>query len=152
MSQSIFVSNSIDIRATKAEVWDALVNPEKTKIYMFGCAAISGWKPGDELIWKGVFDGHELIAVKGNIVSIDAPHRLEYTTFDPNNPEMADRPENYLDVIYTLEEKGGVTTLTASQGDFSKVANGEERYKEVYNNGEGWNPVLVQIKALVERT
>ena len=150
MTTPVFVSNSITINAPATEVWDALVNPEKTKIYMFGCEAISGWKPGDKLLWKGIFDGKELVAVKGEIVSIEPGSRLEYTTFDPNNPAMADAPENYLNVIYELQEIEGKTMLTVSQGDFSIVANGEQRYKEVYNNGEGWNPILIQIKALVE--
>ena len=117
---------------------------------MFGCEAVSGWEPGDELIWKGIFDGQELVAVKGNILSIEPGRKLEYTTFDPNNPEMKDVPENYLSVIYDLHEIDGKTMLTVSQGDFSKVMNGEQRYKDVYNNGEGWNPILVQIKTLVE--
>jgi uncharacterized protein YndB with AHSA1/START domain len=150
MSTPLFVSNSITIDAPASEVWDALVNPQKTKIYMFGCEAISGWKPGDDLIWKGIFDGQELVAVKGKVISINPGIRLEYTTFDPNNPAMKDLPENYLNVIYELNEVGGKTMLTVSQGDFSIVANGDQRYKEVYNNGEGWNPILVQIKSLVE--
>jgi uncharacterized protein YndB with AHSA1/START domain len=150
MSTPLFVSNSITIDAPAYEVWDALVNPQKTKIYMFGCEAISGWKPGDDLIWKGIFDGQELVAVKGKVISINPGIRLEYTTFDPNNPAMKDLPENYLNVIYELNEVGGKTMLTVSQGDFSIVANGDQRYKEVYNNGEGWNPILVQIKSLVE--
>ena len=29
-------------------------------------------------------------------------------------------------------------------------ADGEKRYKEAFNNGEGWNPILVEIKKLVE--
>ena len=152
MVTPVFVSNSITINAPADDVWDALVNPNKTKIYMFGCEAVSSWQPGDELLWKGNFDGQELVAVKGEIVSIEPGSRLEYTTFDPNNPEMADVPENYLNVIYELQEIDGKTMLTVSQGDFSTVANGEQRYKEVYNNGEGWNPILIQIKSLVEST
>jgi uncharacterized protein YndB with AHSA1/START domain len=151
MPTPLFVRNSITINAPASAVWDALVNPQKTRIYMFGCEAISGWKPGDELIWKGIFDGHELVAVKGKIISIEPGTRLEYTTFDPNNPELEDLPENYVNVIYELHEIDGKTMLTVSQGDFSTVANGEQRYKEVDNNGEGWNPILVQIKSLVEK-
>jgi hypothetical protein len=49
-----------------------------------------------------------------------------------------------------LTENHGETMLKVSQGDYSTVAEGERRYKESYNNGEGWNPILVQIKALCE--
>jgi hypothetical protein len=41
--------------------------------------------------------------------------------------------------------------LTVTQGDYSKVAEGEKRYTEAFNNGEGWNPILVEIKKLVEQ-
>jgi hypothetical protein len=30
------------------------------------------------------------------------------------------------------------------------VADGQKRYEDSYNGGEGWNPILVQIKALAE--
>ena len=74
---------------------------------------------------------------------------LAYTTIDPNST-IADIPENYLTVTYALAEDNGQTVLTVTQGDFATVANGQQRYTETYNNGEGWNPILVQIKALVE--
>jgi hypothetical protein len=30
------------------------------------------------------------------------------------------------------------------------VEDGERRYKEAYNDGIGWDPILVEIKKLVE--
>jgi len=150
MSQPLEVKNDITIDAPAEKVWDALVNPEQTKKYMFGCAAISDWKPGDSLIWKGNFDGQELVAVKGNVVSIIPGSHLAYTVIDPNNLSIEDKPENYLTVAYNIKEQEGKSLLTVSQGDFSKVADGEKRYKETYNNGEGWMPILVQIKAIAE--
>jgi len=49
-----------------------------------------------------------------------------------------------------LQEENQQTKLTVTQGDYSKVAEGDRRYKETYNNGEGWNPILMEIKKLVE--
>ncbi len=51
----LFVKNSIVINAPVANVWDALVNPEQTKKYMFGCETVSDWKPGSPLLWKGEY-------------------------------------------------------------------------------------------------
>lgn len=150
MSQPLEVKNDIKINAPADKVWDALVNPEQTKKYMFGCEAISNWQPGDPLIWKGNFNGQELIAVKGNVVSITPGSHLAYTVIDPNNPNIADKPENYLTVTYNIQEQGGTTLLSVSQGDYSKVDDGEKRYKDTYNNGEGWMPILVQIKSIAE--
>jgi uncharacterized protein YndB with AHSA1/START domain len=95
-------------------------------------------------------EGKEFIVVKGTIVDINPWKFLAYTVIDPNNPSIADIPENYLTVTYSLEEDNGKTKLRVVQGDYSKVAEGERRYKEAFNDGEGWNPILVQIKNIVE--
>ncbi len=143
------VKNTIQINAPALKVWDALTNPEKTKIYMFGCETVSDWQAGDALLWRGTHDEKEIIFVKGFIKEIESGKILKYTVFDPN-ASYPDIPENYLDVIYELSEKNGVTTLTVTQEGFEGAAEGEKRYKDVYNNGEGWNPILVQIKNLAE--
>jgi uncharacterized protein YndB with AHSA1/START domain len=144
------VKNSIAINAPITKVWDALVNPEQTKKYMFGCETVSDWKKGSPLLWRMEYEGKDLVAVKGTIVDIQPGKLLAYTTIDPNNPEMQDVPENYLTVTYNLKEEDGQTVLTVTQGDYNTVSDGEKRYKETYNNGEGWNPILVEIKKLLE--
>ncbi|MBY0478038.1 MAG: SRPBCC domain-containing protein [Chitinophagaceae bacterium] len=149
MSNVLFVKNSIRINAALVDVWDALVNPAQTKKYMFGCETVSDWKPGSELLWKGEYEGKEMVFVKGTILEIDPPRLLVYTTIDPNS-SIDDVSENYLSVTYALSEENGQTILTVTQGDYSKVAEGERRYNEAYNNGEGWNPILVEIKKLAE--
>ncbi len=65
---------------------------------------------------------------------------------------MPDIPENYLNVTYRLWAENGVTKLTVTQDGFESAGEGQKRYQEVYNNGEGWNQILVQIKELVEST
>lgn len=146
----LIIKNSITINAPAEKVWDALVNPAQTKKYMFGCETVSDWKQGSSLLWRMEHEGKELIAVKGNIVNIQPEKLLAYTVIDPNNPSIPDVPENYLTVTYGLREENGQTTLTVTQGDYSTVADGENRYKETYNNGEGWNPILREIKKLLE--
>ena len=147
---ALFVKNSITINASPAKVWDVLTNPQQTKKYMFGCEALSDWRVGSPILWQGSYEGNDMVFVKGNIVDIKPGKFLAYTTIDPNDPSVKDSPENYLTVTYELSEQNGQTLLTVSQGDYSKVENGEKRYKDTYNSGEGWNPILVQIKKLVE--
>ncbi|HKC68968.1 MAG TPA: SRPBCC domain-containing protein, partial [Bacteroidia bacterium] len=143
------VKNSIEINAPAAQVWDALVNPAKTKVYMFGCETISDWKVGSPLVWKMIHEGKDFIPVKGTILE-NKPHSIfKYTVIDPH-ASYPDTPENYLNVTYQLAEHNGKTTLTVLQDGFEGAAEGEKRYKDVANNGEGWNPILVQIKKLVE--
>jgi uncharacterized protein YndB with AHSA1/START domain len=148
MSAPLIVKNSIIINAPAAKVWDALVNPEQTKKYMFGCETVSDWKPGSELLWRGNYDGKDMVFVKGNIVEITPEKFLSYTTIDPNSG-IEDIPENYLTVTYDLNEENGQTVLTTTQGDYSTVGEGEKRFRETLAGG-GWQPILDGIKKLVE--
>jgi uncharacterized protein YndB with AHSA1/START domain len=147
----MIVKNTIEIKAPASEVWDALTNPKKTKVYMFGCETVSDWKPNSHLLWRMMYEGKEFIPVKGIVLAIQPDKLLKYTVIDPN-ASYPDIPQNYLNVTYELAEQNGQTTLTVTQDGFEGAADGEKRYKDVYNNGEGWNPILVQIKKLVEQT
>lgn len=146
----LIIKNSITINAPATKVWDALVNPQQTKIYMFGCETISDWKVGSELIWRGEYEGRPMDFVQGYIVKLEPENFLEYTVIDPNNKNISKIAENYLTVTYQLIEENKTTILNVTQGDYSKVAEGERRFKEADNGGEGWNPILIQIKNLVE--
>lgn len=143
------ITNTITIHAPAAEVWDALVNPAKTKVYMFGCETVSDWQVGSSLLWQGEHEGQAIIYVKGTILDIHPEKYLAYTTIDPHS-SIDDTSENYLKVTYELTPENGYTVLTVTQGDYNTVADGERRYQEAYNNGEGWNPILIDIKKLVE--
>ena len=99
MSTPLIVKNSIAINATPDRVWDALINPEQTKKYMFGCETVSDWKPGSALLWKGNYEGKEMVFVKGNILSIRPGRFLSYGTIDPISG-IAAIPENYLTITY----------------------------------------------------
>ena len=149
MAQQLMVKNSITINASPARVWDALINPEQTKKYMFGCQTVSEWKKGSSLIWRGEQDGKAIDYVKGDILEIKSEKLLVYETIDTLS-NIDDASEEYLCVTYELVPQGNATVLNVTQGDYAKVAEGERRFKEAQNNGEGWNPILVEIKKLVE--
>jgi len=147
---SLIIENSIIINAPAERVWDALVNPEQTKKYMFGSETVSDWKVGSPLIWKGTHEGREVIFVKGDVVEIEPEKYMAYTVFDPHS-KIEDIPENYLTITYDLKSENRGTILTVTQGDYAKVAEGDRRYNETYNGGEGWLPILREIKKLVEK-
>ena len=147
--EEMIVKNSIVINAGATKVWNALTNPEQTKKYMFGCETDSDWQLGSELLWKGVYEDKEMVFVKGYILEIVPNRLLKYSVIDPN-ATYPDLPENYLSVEYKLENKNGSTLLTVVQDGFEDAAEGEKRFRDSYNNGEGWNPILVQIKKIAE--
>ncbi len=143
------VISSIHIQADPERVWQALVHPDFTRQYMFGCETVSDWKPGSELLWRGMYEGNPVVFVKGRILEIDPVKLLRYTVIDPN-AAYPDIPENHLRVTYELLPDSTGTLLKVTQDGFETVAEGEQRYKDVYNNGAGWDPILKAIKGLLE--
>ena len=149
MSKKLVVKNSISINAPIAKVWDVLVNPEQTPKYMFGCETVSDWKIESPLFWQAVYEDKLTTFVSGFVLELKENKLLKYSVIDPN-AKYPHTPENHLIVTYKLSEKNGVTIFTVTQDGFENAADGEKRYKDVYNNGDGWNPILVQIKNIVE--
>ncbi len=149
MKQSLIITNTIAINAKAAKVWDVLTKPEQTKKYMYGCETVSDWKVGSELLWKGEYEGKEMVFVKGIIQKLEPEKFLTYTAIDPNST-IDDTSESHIVITYSLTSQGGLTTLTVTQGDYSKVNEGERRFKEANNGGEGWNPLLIEIKKIAE--
>ena len=144
---SKFVEDTIEIDAPAARVWTILTDSSFIQQYMFGCVAETDWQPGSSLLWKGAGDGH--LYVKGEVVAIDAPHRLEYTVLGADMA-IADVPENYLTIIYNLRENSrNATELRVAMGDFDAVGNGQARYEETMASG-GWAPMLAKVKQLAE--
>jgi len=145
MTNELIVRESIEIHAPAARVWTVLTDPGYTKQYMFNCEAISDWQPGSPLIWRGATNG--VVYVKGNIEKIEPAKLLQYTTFDPNAPDLEDVPSNYTTVTDELSESDGRTRLNVTQGDFAGVVDGEKRFGDA---NSGWAGVLQKIKALAE--
>lgn len=140
-----FVHKTVEVATPVETLWKILTDNQFIPQYMFNCYAESDWKPGSPLLWKGAAD-HK-VYVKGHIVAFEAPHRLVYTVFDPNST-LADIPSNYLTMTYELSPAGdSSSTLTITQGDFSKVEDGERRYQHTVSGGDS---ILRQIKELAE--
>ena len=143
------VRNSILIQAEPALVWDALTNPAQTKKYMFGCEVLTDWEVGSPMHWQALYEGEEMVFVKGYILAIDPGVKLRYSVIDPN-AEYPHTPENHLNVTYELVDYGARTELIVTQDGFETAFDGERRFTEVQNNGDGWNPILEAIQKIVE--
>lgn len=149
--EALFIKNDIHINAPIEMVWDCLTQAKYTQQYMFGCSTVSEWQEGSTLLWKMNHEGVEIVAVKGTVIKIEPPQYLEYTVIDPNDQNIPDIPENYLTVTYHLKKTEHGTQLFVTQGDYSKVADGQNRFDHSNNDGEGWMPILSQIKEICEK-
>jgi len=45
MIKNLIIEKQIEIIAKPEDVWDALINPDKIKLYLFGTHAVSEWMP-----------------------------------------------------------------------------------------------------------
>ena len=143
----LIVRQRMQVNAPPERVWEVITTPEYTRQFMYGCDAVSDWQPGSALEWIGATNG--VVYVKGNIVAIDRPRLLQYTTFDPNAADYEDVPENYLTVTLELTPVDGGTEVRVAQGDFAKVQRREDHSQGAE---AGWQAALEGIKRLAEGT
>ena len=143
----LFTRYTIDIAASPEAVWAMLTDPKLTKEYMFGCEAISDWKVGSTLLWRGELEGRPIVFVTGRVVTFEPHSLLAYTTFDPNGG-LADVPSNHLTMTCRLTPMATGTRLELAQGDFAKVENGQARYADATKGGDG---LLEKMKQVAER-
>lgn len=140
-------SLSIHINALPDTVWMVLTNPDKIEQYMYGTRMEHPWEAGLPVEFSMLYEGEQTVFVKGWTIKVDPPFYLEYTVFPARSKTMEDIPENYLRVVYTIRAKGNECELTVFQDDFSKVAEGENRYNSIL---KGWPETLEKIKAIAE--
>lgn len=141
MDKELTVTTSIEIKADKTKVWDALTNPEKIKIYLFGTETLTDWKTGSEIIFQGEYQGHQY-KDKGTILDIKTDELLQYSYWSGFSG-LADKPENYSLVAYKLETANDNTLLTLTQTGFANEQTQQ-------HSQTAWTNVLQQIKQMTE--
>ncbi len=142
----MIINETVTFAAEKAQVWDLLTNPEKTRQYMFGSAVVSTWKVGDSIAWNGKTEtGDDITFVKGKILAFEAGSLVTQTMFDPHMG-LEDVPENYAKLTYALTDDPKGTTLLITQ-DFTGVAQAQKRFEE---SQKGWPMVIQSMKELLE--
>ena len=129
------------IHAPVSKVWQALVNPEIIKQYLFNTQVVSDWKVGSPITYKGEWEGKSF-EDKGEILEIEPERILKSTHWSPLSG-VPDIPENYHTVTYTLLEKGDSTEVTITQDN-----NASEEEKT--HSEKNWQTVLKGMKKLLE--
>ena len=135
------------IRASADEVWDALVQPEKIKQFMFGADVDSDFRPGSPIRISGEFNGKPY-QDKGEIVEARPRERLSFSHFSPAGG-APDTPENYHLVTYELSPRGeGETEVTLTQSNLTGgVRPSDEKMHDEYV--KNWTAVLEGLEKTV---
>ncbi len=141
MKSNITGKASIEILAPVSKVWKALITPEIIKQYFFGTEAVSEWKVGSPLIFKGEWQGKKY-EDKATILDM-IPGKLFKYSYWSSMSGIEDRPENYVNVSYELENNDDSTRLTITQENIP-----DEKMKE--HSEQNWHKVLTALKKLLE--
>ena len=141
MDKNLVSKSSIKINAPIEEVWNALVDPNAIKQYMFGTNVVSDWHEGDPITWKGEWQG-KTYEDKGMILKLTPGQTLQYSHYSPLSG-VPDKPENYHTVTVELSSQGNQTHVSLMQ---DKNASEEERDESQKN----WEMMLTGLKKFVE--
>ena len=127
------------INAAQEAVWDAIVNGDQTVQYFYGTRVESDWEVGSPIVY---YQGDGSIAADGEIISIDAPKRLEYTFQARWDPEMV--AEGPAREVWALAEVNGMCELTIELYD---VESDSKTYDDFVN---GFPYIVSGMKSLLE--
>jgi uncharacterized protein YndB with AHSA1/START domain len=142
MANDLTLETSININAPASQVWNGLTDPELIKQYFFGTECITDWKKGSKIIYRGIWEGKEY-EDKGNILDIEKEKFIKYNYWSSFSG-TEDKPENYAEISYRLQEQNGNTLLTVIQGG---IKSEEARDHSKAN----WDTILNGLKNLIEK-
>lgn len=132
---------SISIKASAEQVWNALTDPELIKEYFFDTDTKTDWKKGSPIVFSGVWDGLPY-EDKGIILDIE-PRKFVTYSYWSSFSGTEDKPENYANITYELQDKGDETVLTVIQEGF-------KNQEALDHSAQNWGYVLDSLKKLVE--
>jgi len=132
--RKIAIERSIWIAAPRERVWQAVTDP----------AQIAQWfAPGTSFSQNG-----NKICVR--IGEMDMEVALTELVDPPRQITTRNLPDRSMTTTYTLEEENGGTRFTVTETGFEALPE-DVRKEHLDQNGKGWETVLENLKAHVER-
>ena len=142
MNKNLIARASITINASKSKVWNALVNPESIRQYMFGTNVVSDWKERSPIVWEGEWQGKSY-EDKGVILQLKPERMIQYSHFSPLSG-LPDKAENYHTVTIELLDEGIMTQVSLTQDN--NLTQEEREYSE-----KNWEIMLIAMKKYLEK-
>ncbi|HMK08503.1 MAG TPA: SRPBCC domain-containing protein [Anaerolineales bacterium] len=141
MAKGLMARASTEVNAPPEEVWAALTEPQAIERYMFGTTAVSDWREGSPIVWKGEWQGKPY-EDRGVILRFEPFKRLAYSHFSPLSG-LTDLPENYHMVTIELSPEGAGTHVALEQDN-----NDTEEERD--HASRNWEMVLAGLKGYLE--
>ena len=141
LNNELKFETQITVKAEKAKVWDALINPAKIKKYFFGTHVKSDWQEGSDLIFEGEWEGTKYLD-KGTITKFLPEYILEYN-YISSFSSLEDKPKNRSLIRMELTEDSRNTTLSLTQQGFESV-------EAMEHSTSNWESVLEDLRKRVE--
>jgi uncharacterized protein YndB with AHSA1/START domain len=133
----------VTVAAATHEVWQALVEPDAIRQYMFGTTVTSDWREGSSITWAGEWQGRAY-EDKGAFVRLQPGRLLEYTHVSP--PSGApDEPADHHTVTVELTPVGGGRTRVTLTQDGNATPEAREHAER------NWRAMLDALRDHVER-
>jgi uncharacterized protein YndB with AHSA1/START domain len=127
------------IRTTPEKLWQALIEPEFTRLYWSETRQESEWKPGAS--WRLMLpDGR--VADTGEILEFEPQRKLVLTWRNEFKPEL--REEGFSRMTYELEHQGDMVKLTVIH-EMDKPGT-----KFIQAVSGGWPIIMASLKSLLE--
>ena len=142
MTEKFTAKASVVVKATPAQVWEALTTPSMVKQYLFGTDVKSDWQVGSPITYTGVWEGKPY-EDHGVILAVE-PEKLLSTTYWSPAFGKPDLPENYMQVDYIITPMDDGTQLTIEQ-------SGNPTKESADHSASNWNMVLGGLKKLLEK-
>jgi uncharacterized protein YndB with AHSA1/START domain len=142
MNTDLIVDVAVTIHAPRAKVWHALTDPEEIKKYLFGTETKTDWKEGSPITFSGEWEGKSYVD-KGTVLKVEKEKMLKYTYWSSFSG-AEDKPENYANVTYSLDEVNDSTVFHVLQDN---VTSTEARDHSEQN----WMMIMNMLKDLLEK-
>ena len=142
MKKELKVEKSIDINSSAEKIWRVMTESEFIKQYLYGTEASGAWEEGEQIFFRGAFDGMSY-EDKGWVKRSEKPHLLSYSYWSSFSG-LEDHPDNYFLVTYKIDSTDEGCRFTWHQEGFPN----EERQKHTENS---LGQILEQIKSLAEK-
>ena len=136
------ITSAVEIHAPIERVWAAITTPSTIKQWFLGVDTESDWTVGSPIVHRGEYQGKPYVD-KGTIRRFEPLHVLEHDHWSEGSG-LADEPDNYQVVTWTLSEQGDGTELELTERNLPS----DEAAKV---SEQTWSMVLGNLKQLLER-